>query len=227
MVAAACLASTALLAQSASKPQMAQGAPTVDNAAQAVADRELKRLVDVYALVEEHAADPVSADVAFYQGAIPGLLRRLDPHSVFFDPGQFEQLSQMERSTSKGFGSIVSVLPGRVIVLQVLPGTPSARSGIAPGDEMLAVNNIRLDRLDPEQIVQLLTESKQRPAQLYVRRSGSARLLSFTLTPEEMQSRSVDRAFLWEPGIAYIHVVSFEANTGLQLRETIEKLGGR
>ena len=204
----------------------AQSAPPVDNASQAEMDRELKRLVDVYALVESHAADPVSPDQAFYQGAIPGLLRRLDPHSVFFDPGQFEQLSQMERSTSKGFGSVVSVLPGRVIVLQVMAGTPSARSGIAPGDEILAVNNIRLDRLDMEQLVQLLTESKQKPVQLYVRRQGSAKLLSYTLTPEEMQSRSVDRAFLLNPGIGFIRVTSFENNTAAQLREAIEKLGG-
>ena len=64
----------------------------------------------------------------------------LDPHSVFFDPGQFEQLKKMESSTQKGFGSVVSLLPGRVIVLQTLPGTPSAKAGLSPGDEILAIN---------------------------------------------------------------------------------------
>ncbi len=204
----------------------AQTASSAADTSQAATDRELKRLVDVYALVESHAAEPVSPDQAFYQGAIPGLLRRLDPHSIFFDPGQFEQLSQMERSTSKGFGSIVSLVPGRVIVLQVMAGTPSARSGLAPGDEILAVNNIRLDRLEMERLVQLLSEAKQHPAQLYVRRPGSVRLLSFTLTPEELKAKSVDRAFLLAPGIGYVRVTSFEASTGSQLREAIEKLSG-
>ena len=49
-------------------------------------DNHVKRLTDAYALVEQNAADPVSSEQAFYQGAIPGMLRRLDPHSVFFDP---------------------------------------------------------------------------------------------------------------------------------------------
>src|SRR5580658_10882616 len=40
----------------------------------------------VYSAVEENYADPVSADKAIYQGAIPGMLRTLDPHSSFFDP---------------------------------------------------------------------------------------------------------------------------------------------
>ena len=42
------------------------------------------------------------------------------------DPGQFEKLKEMEKSTRKGFGTVVSLLPGRVIVLQTMPGSPSA-----------------------------------------------------------------------------------------------------
>src|SRR5262252_2274195 len=86
-------------------------------------DSQVKRVTNVFALVEQNAADPVSSEQLFYQGVIPGMLRRLDPHSVFFDPQQFEQLKQLETSTRKGFGSVVSVLQGRVVVLQTMPGT--------------------------------------------------------------------------------------------------------
>jgi carboxyl-terminal processing protease len=133
----------------------------------------------------------------------------------------------MQESTTQGFGTVVSVLPGRVIVLQAMPGTPSGRSGVAPGDEILAVNNIRLDRLDLEQLVQLLSESKQRPARLDVRRPGNVRLMQFTLIPEEMQAPSVDRAFLVKPGYGYVRVTSFEEKTAEQLKEAIEKMGGQ
>jgi carboxyl-terminal processing protease len=189
--------------------------------------KEVKRLVDAYSIIENYSADPVDPEKIFNQGALPGMLRRLDPHSVFFDPGQFEQVKQMQQSTSKGFGTVVSILPGRVIVLQATPGTPSGRSGIAPGDEILAVNNIRLDRLDMDQLAELLGESRQRPAKLDVRRPGSVRLLQFTLVPEEMQAPSVDRAFLLKPGYGYVRVTSFEEKTGQQIKDAIEKLGGR
>src|SRR5437868_6023907 len=127
---------------------------------------QVKRFVEAYATVEREAADPVSPEKAFYEGAIPGLLRRLDPHSVFFDPGQFDQLKKMETSTQKGFGSVVSILPGRIIVLQTLPGTPSAKSGMAPGDEILAINGYAIDRLDMDQMIALLTQSRQQPARM-------------------------------------------------------------
>ncbi|MFN7995215.1 MAG: S41 family peptidase [Bryobacteraceae bacterium] len=190
-------------------------------------EQSVKSITEAYAIIEDNAADPVSAEQVFFQGAIPGMLRKLDPHSVFFDPGQFEQLKKLETSTQKGFGSVVSVLPGRVIVLQTLPGTPSAKSGIAPGDEILAVNGYQLSRLDMDQLIQLLSQSRQQPAQLVVKRAGSPRFLEFTLTPEEMQSPSVERAFFLKPKIGYIKVASFDEKTGAQIKAAIEKLGGK
>src|SRR5580700_4388843 len=187
----------------------------------------MKKFVDAYKILEQNTADPFDSDKAFYEGAIPGLLRHLDPHSVFFDPGQYQQLQQMESSTRKGFGSVVSVLPGRVVVLQTLPNTPSEKSGMSPGDEILAVNNYRLDRLDADEIVQLLSMSKQKPAQLVVRRPGNARLLQLELTPETMKTSSVERVFELQPGVGYIRVAAFEESTARQIHDGIEKLGGR
>src|SRR6266545_6200987 len=189
-------------------------------------DSQVKRLMQAYALVEQNAADPINSEQIFYQGAIPGMLRRLDPHSVFFDPGQFEQLKKLETSTAKGFGSVVSVLPGRVIVLQTLPGTPSAKSGIAPGDEILAINGYQLSRLDMDQLIELLSQSRRQPARLDVKRPGNARILQFVLTPEEMQSPSVERAFFLRPGVGYLRVASFDERTGRLIKDSIEKLGG-
>jgi len=189
--------------------------------------RLMKKFIDAYQILDQNTADPFDLDKAFYDGAIPGLLRHLDPHSVFFGPDQFAQLKEMESSTGKGFGTVVSVLPGRVVVLQALPNTPSERAGISPGDEILAVNNYRLDRLDADQIVGLLNQSKQKPVQLVVRRPGNARLLELELVPENMKTSSVERVFELQPGIGYIRVSAFEEMTARQIHDGIEKLGGR
>src|SRR3984885_6861614 len=169
-------------------------------------DREsrMKSVMSAYALLEQNAADPISSEQVFYQGAIPGLLRTLDPHSIFFDPGQYDQVRKREASTQKGFGSIVSLLPGRVIILQTTPGSPSQKAGLAPGDDIVGVNGYIIGRLELDQITELLSESRQRQAQLEVRRPGIPRLLHFVLTPEELQAPSVDRAFLLRDGVGYI-----------------------
>jgi len=189
-------------------------------------ERSLHNFTNVLAAVEDHAADPVDVDNAVYGGAIPSMLRELDPHSVFFNRDQFEQLKTMERSEQKGFGTIVSVLPGRVIVLQALPGTPSERAGLSAGDEIVVVNNVPLAALSFEQLVQFLGEAHQQRAELLVRRPGSVQPLRFTLDPAFIDAPSVDRAFLLKPGIGYIRVASFDPRTALLLKQDIEKLGG-
>jgi carboxyl-terminal processing protease len=190
-------------------------------------DKQIKTFVDAFAIVEANAAEPISSEQAFYTGAIPGMLHQLDPHSVFFDPGQFDQLQKMESSTQKGFGTVVSIVPGRVIVLQTLPGTASAKAGLMPGDEIMAINNYVIGRLDVDQLTELLGESRQHPAQLDVMRPGAGRIMRLVLTPEEMQTSSVERAFFIGPGIGYLHVTSFDENTGKDIKAAIEKLGGQ
>jgi carboxyl-terminal processing protease len=200
-------------------------APPQDDPADQLA-RDLKKLIDVFNIADREAADPVPAETALYQGAIPGMLKVLDPHSIFFDPSQFDQLKHMQNSESKGFGTIVSVLPGRVIVLQAMEGTPSAKSGLTPGDEILAINGYELARLEFDQLVELLTVARQQEAQLYVRRPGNPGVLRFTLKPELVNEPSIDRAFLLAPQLGYIRIASFDQATGKLAHEKIESLGG-
>lgn len=205
--------------------------PVFDSSAQQKQDdpgRDLapyvRQFVDVLSLVDAQAADKPAADKMIYEGAIPSMLRRLDPHTQFFDPGQFQQLKQMQDSEQKGFGSVVSVLPGRVVFLETLPGTPSNKAGIQPGDELVAVNNIAIQSLDPQQIIELLTEARQQKITAYVRRQGFSRVFPFTLTPDLVDTPSVERAFFLEPGFGYIRIASWDMQTARQLREAIEKL---
>ena len=184
------------------------------------------RFMKVFTLVDREAADRPASDTAIYQGALPGALRQLDPHSIFFDPDNFKQLQEMEKSVRRGFGTIVQILPGRVVVLQTQAGSPGARAGLLPGDEILGVNGYVLSQFEPEQIIQLLTQARQQTARLAVRRQNMPRILEFDLSPASIETPSVDRAFLLAPGQGFIRVTSFETNTAKEFRAAIEKLGG-
>ena len=107
-----------------------------------------------------------------------------------------------------------------------MEGTPSAKSGLTAGDEILAINGYELARLEFDQLVQLLTAARQQEVQLYVRRPGNARVLKFSLKPELVDSPSIDRAFLVAPQTGYVRITSFDEPTGKLTREKIESLGG-
>ncbi len=183
-------------------------------------------MVEVTAILQQRLADPFDPAEAFYAGALPSMVRTLDPHSAFLDPHQFESLQEMQRSTEKGFGSVVSLSFGRVIVLQTLPESPSMRAGLSPGDEIVSINGYVLSRLSVEQLVGLLSQSRQQKAELMVQRPNFARLIPLTLIPEELADPSVRLAFEIEKNIGYVKVGNFEAETDRELKAAIDRLGG-
>ena len=198
-------------------------APPEDRAAQL--EPAVRKFADVLAILLEHSAEAPNIEPALYQGALPGMLKPLDPHSIFFDPDNFKQLQEMETSVRRGFGTIVSILPGRVVVLQTQAGSPSARAGLQAGDDIVAINGYALAQLDTDQLVGLLGQARTIKVKLDVRRQNSPRLLEFFLSPEAMDTPSVERAFHLG-GVGYLRVGGFEVKTGKDIRAAIEKLGG-
>lgn len=189
-------------------------------------ENEVRRFIEVYNLLESRLADPIDPEAAIYQGAIPRMVGTLDPHSAFLDKDQYASLREMQTSTETGFGSVLNLMPGRVIVLQTLEGSPSARAGLLPGDEIVAVNGFPLTELDINQLASILSQSRRREADLLVRRAGFNRLIPIRLIPAELADPSVPRQFFLKPGIAYIKVANFDVHTAEELAAAIVELGG-
>src|SRR6185503_11038456 len=55
-------------------------------------DRDMRAVASAFALVEKNFADPVSSEKAFFEGAIPGMLHTLDPHSNFVNPTEYREM---------------------------------------------------------------------------------------------------------------------------------------
>ena len=69
-----------------------QVAIAASDAEVAIPERETDVFAKVYAVVNQNFATPLKPDKAIYDGAIPGMLRTLDPHSNFFDPREYKSL---------------------------------------------------------------------------------------------------------------------------------------
>jgi carboxyl-terminal processing protease len=95
---------------------------------------DVQSFTKVYALVEQNFADPVNTDKAIYKGAIPGMLRTLDPHSNFFDPHEYQALRDDQRGHYYGVGMLVGTRSSKTVVMAPFPGSPAYKAGLRPGD---------------------------------------------------------------------------------------------
>jgi len=183
------------------------------------------KFTKIYGLLEEHYAEPLDPDRTIFDGGIRGMLSILDPFSAFFDPAQFEQLREQTRGKVRGFGSILYVQPGKVMVLQTAEGSPSRRAGLGPGDEIVEVNGQRLDRLDLQGLVELLSRARTQRVRLGVVRPGRVVAQDFELNPADVDMPTVDRAFIFSPGIGYLHISGFDQKTPHEARAALGRLG--
>lgn len=182
------------------------------------------RVARVYAAVEANYLAPVDPDPVILDGAIRRALTTLDPFSAFFDREQFRMLGEQARGEALGFGSILYVEPGKVLVLSTAQGSPSWRAGLGPGDEIVAINGTRVAKLDFDSLVQLLQKARSSPVRLGVIHPGKVVPQDFNLKPAEVALPTVDRAFRLESGIGYLHLTGFESKSPEEVAKAIEQL---
>ncbi len=181
----------------------------------------------IYGLLKEHYVEPIDPDDAIFNGAIRGMLDRLDPFSAFFDPQQFQALQEQTSGEAIGFGSILYVQPGKVLVLQTAQGSPSWRAGLGPGDQIVQINGQRVDSLDFRSLIQLLHNSRSHPVRLGILHPGQVVPEDVQLKPAEVETPTVDKAFDFPSGqIAYIHLTGFDKKTVQEVESAVERLGG-
>ncbi|HEV2177157.1 MAG TPA: S41 family peptidase [Terriglobia bacterium] len=186
--------------------------------------RESLKLAEVYRALEQNYVGKGDPDAVILNGGIRSMLSVLDPFSAFFDRDQFESLQQQARGEALGFGSILYVQTGKVLVLQTAQGSPSWRAGLGPGDEIVAVDGTRIAGLDFNSLVQLLQQSRSKPARLGVIHPGKDVSEDVQLRPAEVALPTVDKVFLLDHGVGYIHVSGFESKTPQEIIDAVQKL---
>jgi carboxyl-terminal processing protease len=201
--------------------------------AQAQADESqlrdsLKTFTDVYSLVEQNYAEPVTGDKAesaIYDGAIPGMLRVLDPHSNFYDPKAYAKLREDQRGHYYGVGMAIEQQDNKVLVVTPYEGTPSFRAGIHPGDVIAAIDGKSTDGWSSDQVAKALKGPKGTHVQVTTVRVGEAKPLVFDLVRDEIPHPSVDLKYEIRPGVGYIHLTQFQETTGDEISDAVDSFG--
>ncbi|MGA2050157.1 MAG: S41 family peptidase [Terracidiphilus sp.] len=185
----------------------------------------LKSFTSVYALVEQNYAEPIvgdKADAAIYDGAIPGMLRVLDPHSSFHDPKDYARMREEQHGRYYGVGMGILEMDSKIYVVEPFENTPSFRAGIHPGDVLTMVDGKSTDGMNTEAVSKELRGPKGTHVQVSTVREGQAKPLLFDLVRDEIPNPSVDLSYEIRPGVGYIHLKVFDETTAQEVNDAID-----
>lgn len=190
----------------------------------------LKSFTSVYSLVEKNYAEKMDTDrtdKAIYDGAIPGMLHVLDPHSNFYDPKAYAQMREEQHGRYYGVGMTIQpqLVDGgmKIFVLYPFEGTPSFKAGIKPGDLIVSVDGKPTDGLDSAAVAAMLKGPRGTHVLVTMAREGKDKPLSFDLVRDEIPRPSVDLAFEIRPNVGYMHVTGFQETTAREVGDALDK----
>ena len=209
--------------------------PTTQTASAASGDDEIsasvKDFTRLYSTVEDNFADPLIADRAIYDGAIPGMLLTLDPHSHFFDPKALKQMRDDQRGHYYGVGMEIVGKPGpngvmETVVVDPFVGSPAYKGGLRPNDVIINVNGTNTLGLGSSEVVDLLKGPRGTAVKIKVSRGEGGEELVFDLIRDEIEHSSVSAYFMLKPGIGYLRIdkTGFIETTSADFMAALKKL---
>src|SRR6266852_1275437 len=183
----------------------------------------MRNFTRVLSVVEENYAEPLDTDRVMYHGAIPEMLRVLDPHSSFFDARQFSQILEEQHGLYFGVGMTVAPRQNRTVVLSPYVGSPAYKAGIRPGDVIMKVDDKSTDGLSTPEVADLLKGPKGTVVKITVSREGYTEPFVFTVTRDEIPRHSVHSAFMLRPHIGYVRLTTFNETTDHEIADALRQ----
>src|ERR1700733_12304977 len=184
----------------------------------------VKSFTHVLSVVEHNYAEPVDTDKVIYDGAIPGMLRVLDPHSNFFDPKQYALFKEEQQGKYYGVGMTVQQRENQTVVLAPFVGSPAYKAGIRPGDIIQKVDGKSCDGLTTTEVADMLKGAKGTVVHISLGREGWEKPIEVTVTRDEIPRPGVEYFTMAKPGIGYVRVSTFNETTDSDLSEALRQL---
>lgn len=150
---------------------------------------------------------------AVTDAAVVAALAELDPHSVYLPPVELTEADTELSGNFDGIGITFNVPGDTAIVLNVIPGGPSEKAGLAPGDRILKVDDkvIAGTNTPQDSMVSRIKGPSGTKVKLLIKRDSEN--ITFDITRGKIPVHSIDAAFMINDTTGYLKLTSFTRTT--------------
>ncbi len=160
------------------------------------------------------------------EDAIRGMLKELDPHSVYLSAEELRRANEPLLGSFDGIGVQFNIINDTITVVSPVPGGPSEKVGILPGDKIITIDGEKSTgkKATNEYVMERLRGERGTKVDVGVYRRGSNSMLDFTITRDKIPINSLDAAFMATPEIGYIKLNRFSRTTMEEFKEAQNEL---
>ncbi|WP_409028839.1 S41 family peptidase [Gracilimonas sediminicola] len=156
--------------------------------------------------------------------AIKGMFSTLDPHSMYIEPEDNEQIQAEFAGKFQGIGVQFQVIKDTITVVTAISGGPSDQLGIRSGDRIIAIEDSSAIGFTNEMVVNRLRGEKGSKVKVTVKRPNVKQPINFVITRDDIPLYTVDTSYMLDDKTGYIKINRFAATTHDEFMQAVEEL---
>lgn len=187
--------------------------------------KQLKKLMNAEFAISQFYVDSVNED-KLVEDAIRGMLEQLDPHSSYSTPEETRELEEPLEGEFSGIGIQFNMQQDTLYVIQTIVGGPAERVGMLAGDRIVQVEDTVIAgmKMRNTRIMKMLRGKKGSKVNVMVKRRGTAELIPFRITRDDIPLYSIDATYMADRNTGYVKVSRFGKKTDDEFNKALSEL---
>lgn len=187
--------------------------------------KQLKKLMNAEFAISQFYVDSVNED-KLVEDAIKGMLEQLDPHSSYSTPEETRELEEPLEGEFSGIGIQFNMQQDTLYVIQTIVGGPAERVGMLAGDRIVQVEDTVIAgmKMRNTRIMKMLRGKKGSKVNVMVKRRGTAELIPFRITRDDIPLYSIDATYMADRNTGYVKVSRFGKKTDDEFNKALSEL---
>lgn len=190
--------------------------------------KQLKKLMNAEFAISQFYVDSVNED-KLVEDAIRGMLEQLDPHSSYSTPEETRELEEPLEGEFSGIGIQFNMQQDTLYVIQTIVGGPAERVGMLAGDRIVQVEDTVIAgmKMRNTRIMKMLRGKKGSKVNVMVKRRGTAELIPFRITRDDIPLYSIDATYMADRNTGYVKVSRFGKKTDDEFNKALSELSDK
>lgn len=156
--------------------------------------------------------------------AIRGMLRSLDPHTVYLDRDDYNELIVGTKGSFGGLGIQIGIREDVLTIITPIEGTPAYNAGLLAGDKIVEIEGISTKGITLQGAVKKLRGKSGTKVTIGIEREGIKDVTHFTITRDIIKVKAVPYSGMVDEEIGYIRLSTFSETSSNEFVHAIDSL---
>ncbi|MFF5996779.1 S41 family peptidase [Lysinibacillus sp. KU-BSD001] len=187
---------------------------------------DLDVVEELYTLIEEQSVYDLDSGT-IVEGALRGMASAIkDPYSSYYSKEEAAIQKASLAGEKVGIGVEIAEKNGKFIVISPVKSSPAEKAGIRPYDEIVQINDVRLDGKTIGEVIKLMQGKAGEEVTLVLYRPSIERHIKVAVERAKMENDTVDAKVVTVENvpIGYVTISLFAENTLEQWLQEVSKL---